>query len=174
MAVTSKDLRSDEHSRGRVLLARRFHTAAYGVTLLLLVLVVYGVVGIVLQRGTVLWDDLRYGRPRTFHVYQAVGHEDSAERPTHLIALNLERQIVVLELPGGDAAKTRSITGPYLFGANEDLTPVTIDLHDMDGDGSADMLLNVRDEQIVYLNRDGSFRLPTPDEQAHIKVRIGQ
>jgi len=26
--------------------------------------------------------------------------------------------------------------------------------------------VDVRNEQIVYLNRDGSFRLPTPEEQS--------
>ena len=89
-------------------------------------------------------------------------------KPTHLMALNLNRQVVVVEIPGGDASKTRTISGPYLFGANEDLTPVTLSLRDMDGDGLPDLLVDVRREQIVYLNRDGAFRLPNADEQARL------
>ena len=78
----------------------------------------------------------------------------------------MNRQVTVIEIPGGDPARTRSITGPYLFGAKEDLTPITLELRDMDGDGQPDLLVDVRREQIVYLNRDGEFRLPNAEEQA--------
>jgi hypothetical protein len=39
----------------------------------------------------------------------------------------------------------------------------------MDGDGAADLLLDVRREQIVYLNKDGVFRLPTLEEDIRLK-----
>jgi hypothetical protein len=142
---------------------------AYGVTLVLAVLAVYALVSLAMGKLHVVVDDLRYGRPRITQLDSPVGHEDSADRPTHLMALNLNRQIVVVELPGGDPTKTRSIAGPYLFGADEDLTPVVLSLRDMDGDGQADLLLDVRREQIVYLNRDGAFRLPTAEEDAQLK-----
>jgi hypothetical protein len=82
------------------------------------------------------------------------------------MALNLNRQATVVELPGGDPTKARTIAGPYLFGADEHLTPVLLSLRDMDGDGTVDLLLDVRSEQIVYLNKNGAFRLPTADEQS--------
>jgi hypothetical protein len=114
-------------------------------------------------------DDLRYGRPRTTQINGFVGHDEAAGQPTHLMAINLNRQVVVVELPGGDPAKARSIAGPYLFGADEDLTPVVLSLYDADRDGQVDLLLDVRRELLVYLNKDGAFRLPTAEEDAQLK-----
>ena len=175
MAVTSKNLRPAQRARAHnPLLPRRLHTAAYGITLLLAALAVYAAVGLLLGKAHIVADDIRYGRPRTVQFDAFVGHDEPAGRPTHLVAMNLNRQVVVVELPGGDAAKARTIVGPYLFGADEDLTPVLLSLRDMDGDGQTDLLLDVRREQIVYLNKDGTFRLPTPDEQAHLNPGSGR
>jgi hypothetical protein len=85
------------------------------------------------------------------------------------MAINLNRQVFVIVLPGGNPTNTRTLAGPYLVGAEEDLTPVQLFVRDMDGDGQNDLLLDVRREQIVYLNRDGAFRLPTPEEEAQLK-----
>lgn len=175
MAITSKNLRSAQPARARgSALPRRIHVGAYGITLLLAALAVYTAISLLVSRLHVAADDLRYGRPRTTQLDSFVGHEESAGRPTHLMAMNLNRQVVVVELPGGDAAKARTIVGPYLFGADEDLTPVLLSLRDMDGDGQADMLLDVRREQIVYLNKDGALRLPTPEEQAALNRGSGR
>jgi hypothetical protein len=170
MAVTSKNLRPAQRARAySPATPRRFHAAAYGVALLLAALAVYALVSLVMGRLHVVVDDVRYGRPRTTQLDGFVGHEETTSRPTHLMAINLNRQIIMVEMPGGDPAKTRSITGPYLFGAEEDLTPVFLSLQDMDGDGAADLLLDVRRERIVYLNKDGTFRLPTVEEDARLK-----
>jgi hypothetical protein len=142
---------------------------AYAVALLLAALAIYALVSLVMGRLHVVVDDMRYGRPRTSQLDGFVGHGETTGRPTHLMAINLNRQIIVVELPGGDPAKARSIPGPYLFGAEEDLTPVFLSLRDMDGDGAVDLLLDVRREQIVYLNKDGTFRLPTVEEDARLK-----
>lgn len=169
MAVTSKNMRSAPRARAySPATPGRFHTVAYTVALLLAALTIYTLVSLVMGKLHVVVDDLRYGRPRTAQLDGFVGHEE-AGRPTHLMAINLNRQIIVVELPGGDPTKMRSITGPYLFGADEDLTPVLLNLRDMDGDGAADLLLDVRREQIVYLNKDGTFRLPTLEEDARLK-----
>jgi hypothetical protein len=82
------------------------------------------------------------------------------------MAINLNRQVTIIELPGGDAGKARTIAGPYLFGANEDLTVPELGLRDMDADGNVDLVLDIRNEQVVYLNKDGAFRLPTAEEQS--------
>jgi hypothetical protein len=168
MAVTSKDLRPAQYAPSPAL-PRRLHVAAYATTLLLAALAVYAAISLVVSKVHVLVDDLRYGWPRTTQLDAFVGHDEASGQPTHLIAINLDRQVVVIELPGGDPSKVRTIAGPYLFGADEDLTPVFLDLRDMDGDGTLDLLLDVRREQIVYLNKDGAFRLPTPEEQALLK-----
>jgi hypothetical protein len=170
MAVTSKNLHSVQqaHRHGSAL-PRRLYTAAYGVTLLLFVLAAYTLVSLLLGKLTIFLDDVRYGRPRISHVDAFVGHDEASGQPTHLMAINLNRQVFVIELPGGNPANTRTLAGPYLIGAQEDLTPVQLFVHDMDGDGQNDLLLDVRREQIVYLNRDGSFRLPTAEEEAQLK-----
>lgn len=169
MAVTSKNIRSGQRSTEVIPpLRERLHFGVYLVTLLLAAVAIYAVIGLALGRAGVLIDDLRYGRPRTAQLSASVQHGETPGKPTHLMALNLNRQVVVIEIPGGDASKTRTISGPYLFGANEDLTPVTLSLRDMDGDGLPDLLVDVRREQIVYLNRDGAFRLPNANEQARL------
>ncbi len=169
MAVTSRSIHTGRRiwSRNRQI-QRTTHAALYGAALVLGALAVYVLIGALIGRINVLIDDVRYGYPRTMHIQAFVGHEEGSGQPTHLIAMNLDRQVVVLELPGGDPSRMRSITGPYLFGADEHLTPVIIGISDVDGDTLPDLLLDVRRERIVYLNRDGVFRLPTPEEQARL------
>jgi hypothetical protein len=41
---------------------------------------------------------------------------------------------------------------------------VVLSLADADGDGLADLVVTIHNEQVVYLNRDGAFRLPNPEE----------
>jgi hypothetical protein len=60
------------------------------------------------------WDDLHYGRPRTFQIDAVVGQNDSSSDPSHFIALNLNGRIEVIEFPGGDASKARIYIGPQL------------------------------------------------------------
>src|SRR5205085_7367435 len=99
---------------------------------------------------------------------QIVGHNDGAGTPTHFIAMNLNRQVVVLEIPGGDASKIRTITGPYLFGAGEDKTPVVLRFDDLNRDGSQDLIVNVKNEEIAYLNKNGEFQNITPEERVQL------
>jgi hypothetical protein len=173
MAVTSKNLRPvDRAGTVGAAVSRHLRTITYGATLLLAVLAVYAVVGAVQSKVNVLIDDVRYGRPRTHHVAAFVGHGEQGGQPTHLTAINLNRQVVILELPGGDSSAVRTLVGPYLFGAEEHLTPATLSVRDMDGDGQPDLLLNIRREQIVYLNRDGAFRPPTAEEQAALTQQV--
>ena len=170
MAVTSKNLRSVQQARGQgAAMPRRLYAVAYGVTLLLFVVAAYTLLSLLIGKLNIFLDDARYGRPRVSHVDAFVGHDEASGQPTHLMAINLNRQVFIIELPGGNPANTRTLAGPYMIGAQEDLTPVQLFVRDMDGDGQNDLLLDVRREQIVYLNRDGSFRLPTPEEEAQLK-----
>lgn len=173
MAVTSKDIDGNRGARA-AWLPRGVGLTAYLVTFLLAALAIYVLVGAAVSWGQVRIDDLRYGRPRTTHLEGFVGHgAEGAGNPTRFVGLNINRQVVVLELPGGDSTQVRSLPGPYLFGADQDLTPVLLSLYDTDGDGQDDLIVNVRNEQIVYLNRDGGFRLPTPEEQQRILQELG-
>lgn len=173
MAVTSKEINGKGAGRVSVV-PRGLGPVAYGVTFVLAALAIYILVGTAVEWGRVKLDDLRYGRPRTTHLEGYVGHgAEVGGRPTRLVGLNIDRQVVVLELPAGDATQVRSLPGPYLFGADEHLTPVILSLRDMDGDGLDDLIVDVRNEQVVYLNRDGGFRLPTPEEQQVLLQKHG-
>ncbi|HEY1017095.1 MAG TPA: hypothetical protein VGE07_30555, partial [Herpetosiphonaceae bacterium] len=118
--------------------------------------------------GTKL-DDLRYGRPRTTHLSGAVGHEQGGGPTTEFVAMNMNRRVVILEFPGGDAKKVRTIEGPYLFGAGEHLTPVTLELRDINHDGLPDLLVGIKNEQLAYINQPDGFRLITAEEQKQVQ-----
>jgi hypothetical protein len=102
-------------------------------------------------------DDWHYGRPRTYQVDMVVGHNDSAANPSHFIAENLNRHIMIIEIPGGDTAKAKIYSGPTLIGSGQDLTPVTLTFKDMNRDGKLDMIINVQDAHFVFLNLNGQF-----------------
>ncbi len=102
-------------------------------------------------------DDWHYGCPRTYQVDIAVGHNDSATNPTHFIAENLNRHIIIIEIPGGDTSKAKIYSGPNLIGSGQDLTPVTLTFKDVNGDGKLDMIINVQDAHFVFLNQNGQF-----------------
>jgi hypothetical protein len=103
-------------------------------------------------------EDIQYGRPRTSQLDAVVGHGDSATHKTHFIFLNLNRHVEIIEIPGGDATRTRIFLGPVLFGDGQDLTPVTGEIRDVNGDGKPDLILHIQDEQIVFLNDGTTFK----------------
>jgi hypothetical protein len=121
----------------------------------------------------VRFDDLRYGRPRTTHLTAFVGHGDGDGVPTHLMAVNLNRRITIIEIPGGDPSKIRTILGPYLIGRDEDLTVATMRLLDVNGDSHPDLLLRVKQEELVYINDRGEFRLMTRAERPLVERALG-
>ncbi len=110
------------------------------------------------------WDDIHYGRPRTFQTNAVVGHNDSAASPSHFIAVNLNGRLEVIEFPGGDASKARIYIGPQLYGSGDNLIPVTLSFVDVNGNYRPDMILHVQDTRLVYINENGGFRPATPDE----------
>jgi hypothetical protein len=167
MAVQSRDLRNER--RPQISLpVKNVGNIAYLITGVLALLAVYVLLSSLIGAGRVFMDDLQYGRPRTFHLTANVGRAEEANAPTHLIAMNLDRQVVIVEIPGGDSTKVRTLPGPYLFGAGEDLTPVTMRLADMNGDTTPDLVVRVKDEEMVYINRDNSFTLITAEERQQL------
>jgi hypothetical protein len=135
---------------------------------LLLLVVGYALLTPVFAWGQRRIDDLRYGVPRTVQLDGYVGHHEADGAPTHFAALNLHRQISVLEVPGGDPAQVRVLTGPYLVGSDgEDVVP-HLALQDINGDGRDDLALQLRDEIVYYINDQDSFRLITPAERAQL------
>lgn len=173
MAVTSRNLHPERRSVV-TLPTGSASTLAYVITAGLALLAMYVLLSGVVGWGQAKIDDLRYGRPRTFQLSAMVGHGEENGTPTQLMALNLNRQVMVIEVPGGDATKTRALVGPYLFGANEDLTPVTMRLADVNHDNVPDLIVRVKDEEMLYLNHDGAFNLITPEERQKLLSGAGQ
>ncbi len=95
-------------------------------------------------------DDVTYGTPRTFQIDAVVGHNnDSPTSPTHFIAENLHEKIIVVEIPAGDISKSRSFAITTLTQGSE-LTPVTIELRDVNADGKPDLLVHIGDPGNVF------------------------
>lgn len=101
-------------------------------------------------------DDLHYGRPRTFQMDAFVGHE-SGSTPSHFIALNLQGQIEIIELPGGDATHARMYIGPRIYGEGSGLVPVTLRFVDSAQPHHPDMLILFQITQVVFHNINGTF-----------------
>ena len=115
---------------------------------------------------SVTQDDWQYGRPRTYQTDAVVGHGDSASHPSHFIALNLNGQVLVLEIPGGNAAKVQVYIGPRLFGAGEDLAPVTLSFEDCNGDGKPDLNLHIQgSNKIICFPNNGKTFTTTTQQQ---------
>ncbi len=167
MAVQSRELHTGRRFR-LGLPAMQGSVVVYTIAGIIIALAVYVLLSHLFSMVRVVADDLQYGRPRTFHLTANVGRPEEVGAMTHLIAMNLDRQVMILELPGGDATKIRVLPGPYLFGAGEDLTPVTMRLADMNGDGASDLIVRVKNEEMVYLNREGSFSLITAEERQQL------
>jgi hypothetical protein len=123
------------------------------------------------------WDDIHYGRPRTFQIDALVGHNEAGSTPSHFIAINLNGRIEVIELPGGDGSKARIYLGPQLYGASDDLIPVTLSFVDVNGDHLPDMIIHFQTSRIVFINDQGGFRPLRPEERYPVEKflqHIGQ
>src|SRR5260370_34859488 len=109
----------------------------------MLALVVCG--NAVVSWRTIHQDDSTYGRPRTFQIDAVIGHNDSADNPSHFEAINLHRHIIVIELPGGDSSKARIYNITTLFGNGQEVTPVTLIFKDVKNDGLLYMEVHIQE-----------------------------
>jgi hypothetical protein len=48
-----------------------------------------------------------------------------------------------------------------LFGSNQDLVPVTAEVHDVNGDGRPDLIVHIGEQRLVLLNEGDTFRPAT-------------
>ncbi len=127
-----------------------------------------------LSWGMARYDDLVYGNPRTFQTDAVVGHGgDSPAHPSHFIAVNLNRQAIVVEFPAGNPAGAQSYVVPYyILGQGGDLTPITLEFRDVTGDQKLDMIIHIhlqtQDQTFVFVNTGTKFRSPTPQDNIHL------
>jgi hypothetical protein len=114
--------------------------------------------------GIQRYDDLRYGSPRTFQMDAVVGHNhDSPQHPSHFIAVNLNRQAVIVEFMAGDPSKAVTYVAPvYIANSGGESAPVTLEFRDVTGDGKPDMIVHVhlptQDQVLVFVNDGTKFR----------------
>ena len=107
------------------------------------------------------WDDLHYGRPRTYQTDAFVGHE-AGHTPSHFLVLNLHGHIEILELPGGDPTQTKLYLGPQIGGTGADLVPVTVQFLDPHHTHHPDMIVQFQGTQVLFHNVHGAFQLGQP------------
>jgi len=137
-------------------------------------LVLWEVGSLVLAWGLARYDDLRYGNPRTYQTNAVVGHGgDSPAHPSHFIAVNLNRQAIVVEFPAGSQAGALSYVVPYyILGPGGDLTPITLEFRDVTGDSKPDMVIHIhlqsQDQTFVFVNAGTKFRPPTAKDTIHL------
>jgi len=143
------------------------HWLVYVGFAMLLMLVGWIVMNALLSWWQTQQDSWHYGYPRTSQTEAVVGHGDSVAHPSHFVALNLHGQIAVIEIQGGDPARTKIYTGPTITSANADLAPVTLTFQDVNGDGKPDMILHLEGGTSVWINDNGQFRQQRPDEQVN-------
>jgi hypothetical protein len=127
------------------------------------------VVSVVCSWSTLTLDDIRYGRPRTFQEDAWVGHNEQTGVPSHFIAVNLNRRIEIIELPGGDPTHAKVYVGPQLYGANDDLVPVTLKFIDVNKNHKPDMLVSFQGTHFVFINDQGGFRPMSSSEHDKIE-----
>ncbi|GCE08329.1 hypothetical protein KDAU_56580 [Dictyobacter aurantiacus] len=113
----------------------------------------------VLPRTTAAYNDWRYGNPRTFQIDAFVGHETVVTIPSHFIVLNLNGDIQVIELPGGDQNKVQRYQVTQLSGPAAASIPVTLEFVDPNHTHHPDMLVHIQDAQILLKNVNGTFKV---------------
>ncbi len=134
----------------------------------MLVLWVFG--SLAVAWGQQRYQDITYGRPRTYQTDAVVGHNDSPQHPSHFIAINYNRQATVTEWMGGNPAKSVVYVVPYyIVGDNSELTPVTVELRDVTGDHKPDLIIHIhlstQDQTFVFVNDGSKFRTPLASDK---------
>jgi len=146
----------------------RFHWSVYVGVAMLVMLIGWIAFSSLASWWQVTQDDWHYGRPRTFQTDAVVGHNDSDTNPSHFMAVNLQRHVEIIEMPGGDASKAKIYVGPVLIGQGQDLAVVTLNFKDVNGDGNPDMIVNIQDSRFVFINENGGFRPAHPGEKVQL------
>ncbi len=124
--------------------------------------------------GSYEYNNIVYGTPRTYQTDAVVGHGgDSPQHPSHFIAINLNRQAIIIELMAGNPAKSIDYVVPYyILGPGGDLTPITVSFRDVTGNGKLDMIVDIhlspQDQTFVFVNDGTKFRAPNANDKINM------
>ncbi len=153
---------------------RRVHPLLYLGIGMIVMLALWTLLTLAVSWWNTTWNDMHYGRPRTFQIDAVVGQNDSAANPSHFIAMNFKGRIEVIEFPGGDASKARIYIGPQLYGSGDDLIPVTLSFVDVQGNHQPDMIIHFQETRLVYSNENGGFRPANSNEIPAVEQYLKQ
>ncbi len=132
---------------------RRLHWMVYVGGVLCIALVGGMLLNMVMHWAQVTWDDVHYGRPRTYQTDADVGHGGIS----HFTVENLGGQIFVIEIPMSDPKKYK-LYGLELTGTEASLAVATITFQDVTGDGKPDMIITVNyTTTYVFTNTPDGF-----------------
>jgi hypothetical protein len=103
--------------------------------------------------------DNTYGNPRYWQTDQVLGIDgDSAAHKSHLIFQNLNGEVVFIVIPAGNLTKSVVYPVARLYGDDAASWPVTAKFEDVNNDGKMDIVIEVDNQQIVYLGTGTGFK----------------
>jgi hypothetical protein len=111
----------------------------------------------ILGWGTTEYNNIVYGYPRFYQTDAVVGHGDSPEHPRHYIAQNLHGQVIVIELPAGNPAKSYAYVGPDLIANGDDQIPITLSFSDVNHNGKPEMIIHIENREVIFCNDGTKF-----------------
>lgn len=139
---------------------------------MLTMLVLWAVATSLYGWGITTFDDLKYGRPRTFQTDAWVGHNEQTGSPSHFIAMNLQGHVEIIEIAGSDPSHTHIYNGPQLYGTDADLAPVTLNFMDVNNDHKPDMIVTFQGSRLVFINTGDTFRPMLPNERPQVEQAL--
>ncbi|HET9999957.1 MAG TPA: hypothetical protein VFQ36_03620 [Ktedonobacteraceae bacterium] len=137
--------------------SRSMHWLLYVGVGMIAALALWLVFSSLLAWGVSKYNDIKYGYPRFYQTDAVVGHSDSAAHPSHFVALNLHGQVIVIELPGGNPAKSFDYVGPSMIASGDDLIPITLTFNDVHHNGKPDMFIHIQDRDFFFCNDGTKF-----------------
>lgn len=105
-------------------------------------------------------DQLHYGDGKISKLVADVGHGGDST----FLAFDLNGQVVIIELAGGDIAQARLYRAANLIGSNRDHKIITPEARNVKGHGKPDLIIHVegQDALLVLYNNGSAFQWTVP------------
>ena len=112
----------------------------------------------------VKYDDLRYGRPRVFHLQADLNPNDESTEITHLYAFNVDGQARVIIFPAKANESLQELRLPYIPGRSRGNVVPRLTMVPVTSDAYPDLIIDLDGELIMYVAENGGFRLANDSE----------
>jgi hypothetical protein len=153
---------------------RRFHPLFFIGIGLMITALLWAAANEVLAWGISALNTLHYGYPRIYQLDAFVDQEDSAQHPSHFVAINLHGVVSICDFPGGDPSRVRVIATISVPGPDADQAVVTLRFVDLDHNKLPDMIIDIAGTQNLLVNDGKTFRQPTSAEQQQLLQYLRQ